>query len=397
MTIYHVEFGKLGHGLSGGENCLIQLIKIFQARNIHNVLLTTDNARAEYEKLGLCENDRFQYQTIASQWTEKWFGALGSYLIRTFMALRLVRHLEIQSSDVLICNSDFFPNSIPFFCLSGRFSKLKLIYWLRMLAPDWFRGFEGQYTGRHRVPLPRFIHYKLAQILYLKLMRPQGTVLVQNQDFLRRLRRSKPKLSVQALSAYPGRPTIDFDPLTLKKEYDLAWIGRFHAQKGLFEVVEILRFLKKKKPDVSLLLMGGGSDRMKKRFFAHCKMAGVMENIHYAGYTDVGRFRLLAQARLYLLTSYYEGSPNTAMEALSCGLPVVCYDLPIYSTFSGITQTVAPLDNKAIVEKLFGLLNDPEKLSRETEKACAFSVSKTWEGIADEMLCAAGVGETCDG
>ena len=390
MTIYHFEFGKLGQGLSGGENCLIQLIKEFRGRGIRNVLLSTDNARAEYEDHGLCEDELFEYRTINSAWTEKWFGALGSYVVRTFMAMRLVRTVMPEPGDILLCNSDFFPNSVPFRSVSGRYPETRLIYWLRMLAPDWLKGFEGHYTGHLKIPSPRFIHYKLAQELFLKLIRRRGVVFVQNTDFLRRLKKRKERFSVFALKGYPGSPQLDFDPVSVDKKYDLAWMGRFHAQKGLFELVDILKRLKQVKPDVSLLLMGGGSRSITKRFWKQCRAAGIAENIHYAGYGGGDRLQLLAQARIYLLTSYYEGSPNVAVEAMSCGLPVVCYDFPIYSMFKQVVTSVDPLDNQAVAEASALILRDEGRLSRNAQDVLAFAKRNTWRGVMDQIFIAVG-------
>jgi len=386
MTIYHFEFGKLGRGLSGGENCLIQLIRIFQSKGIKNVLLTTDNAREEYEELGLSEGKLLQYKTIKSEWTENRFGALGSYIIRSKMALRLVKDIAPIDSDILLCNSDFFPNSIPFHKVARRHPNAKRIYWLRMLAPDWFKGFEGHYTNHHRFPSPRFAHYKLSQNLYLKLMPAQSTVLVQNEDFEKRLSRKRTDLNINLLNWYPGRPPLDFNPMTVEKKYDLAWMGRFHAQKGLFQIPTLLKQIKATKNDVSLLLMGGGSKKLEKQLFHIIEAEGLSKNVTYAGYGGAERLKELVQAKAFLLTSSYEGSPNVAVEALTCGLPIICHKLPIFQKFMPASLQSDPLDLEAMANNALQLLTNPEILSAYQQHTITLAEKFSWETIADAIL-----------
>ena len=66
MTLYHIEFAKTGHGMSGGERCMLEQIKFFKDNGIKNVLLTTDNGKETYTALGLLEDDLLTYVTIDS-------------------------------------------------------------------------------------------------------------------------------------------------------------------------------------------------------------------------------------------------------------------------------------------------------------------------------------------
>ena len=113
MKIYHVEFAKTGTVLSGGEKCMLEVIKYLKSRSIKNVLLTTDNGKRMYQKLGLTEDEFLTYVTIDTGWSEKRLHVFMSYMWRPFLFLRIKSQIlsTINSTeDVLICHSDFFPN-----------------------------------------------------------------------------------------------------------------------------------------------------------------------------------------------------------------------------------------------------------------------------------------------
>lgn len=174
MKIFHVEFAKTGLGVSGGETCMIELIKYLKKKKLKNILLTTDNGRLTYEKLGLREDKYFEYKTVDSYAFEKKHSIFLSYLKRTLDAIKLVGEIEVEDGDVLFCHSDFFTNSIPFYLLSKKNKKTKLFYWFHMLAPDIFKGYKGHFKGGFYLPNIFLIHYKLNQFFYRLLTEKKG-------------------------------------------------------------------------------------------------------------------------------------------------------------------------------------------------------------------------------
>ena len=49
-------------------------------------------------------------------------------------------------------------------------------------------------------------------------------------------------------------------------KYDLSFMGLFDEQKGVLEVIDILKRLKRVKPNVSLVMMGGGERESRMNF-----------------------------------------------------------------------------------------------------------------------------------
>ncbi len=80
-------------------------------------------------------------------------------------------------------------------------------------------------------------------------------------------------------------------------------------------------------PDVSLILLGGGSQGTRLRQIL--MNAGLLERVHFGGQigqTDLPRWYHMAD--LYISPSHVDGSSVSLMEALASGLPCLVSDIP---------------------------------------------------------------------
>lgn len=81
------------------------------------------------------------------------------------------------------------------------------------------------------------------------------------------------------------------------------------------------------KPDVSLLLIGGGSQGHIIRQILNS--GGVMDNVSFPGQISNRELpRFYQMADLYISPSHVDGSSVSLMEALACGLPCLVSDIP---------------------------------------------------------------------
>jgi glycosyltransferase involved in cell wall biosynthesis len=386
MRIYHFELPKLGHGLSGGEQCLVEVVRRLQARGIANTIVTTDNGRTTYERVGLHEDLFLRYATIDSFAFEQRHHVFTSYLQRTRLACRLMDTLTPEPGDVLLCNSDGFPNSIPFHRLARRCPQAKLVYWYRMQAPALFRGYEGHFTGRRRAPTPALVQYRLSQWLYRRLVLPRGVLLTHNPYYRDLLARLFPRHRVHQLQRYGGGLASPRPPAATRTT-DLVWIGRFHAQKGLWQLIDIVKRLRAVKPDVSLVVIGADHEGRTADFERACADAGIAQNVRCVGelHGDA-KFKHLLSAKLFLMTSYYESYGIVIVEAMSAGLPVVAYDLPVYGVFDRGVVKVPIRDNTAAAAAALRLLQDDAHRATLSRAAWDASREHTWDRVAEEIL-----------
>ena len=96
-------------------------------------------------------------------------------------------------------------------------------------------------------------------------------------------------------------------------------MGRAHDVKGFWHLMKSVSLVKKKLPDVKLMLIGAVDFSEYKELARKLHME---KDVLFTG-VQKNPFALLARADVYALTSDSEGFPNALIEAMSSGLPCV--------------------------------------------------------------------------
>ena len=110
-------------------------------------------------------------------------------------------------------------------------------------------------------------------------------------------------------------------------------------------------------PNLHALSVGGGESGAFREGTVHVQSLGLI--------TDENQMSLVySAADLFVLPSLQDNFPNTALEALACGIPTVAFavgGIPeiVRSDLTGIT--VAPMDTSALARAIGDLLKHPER------------------------------------
>lgn len=148
----------------------------------------------------------------------------------------------------------------------------------------------------------------------------------------------------------------------------IVYVGRIEVTKGLRELLDAYAETQKTIPDARLMLVGSGSADQLIRDQAEAINAQG-GNIQFAGSRPLAEVPLwMSAADVCTLPSYAEGLPNTVLEALACGRPVVA------TTVGGIPdiltdefgKLVPPKDVPALADAFKHVLNqtyDPAVVS----------------------------------
>ncbi|MCH8312119.1 MAG: glycosyltransferase family 4 protein [Nitrospinae bacterium] len=156
-------------------------------------------------------------------------------------------------------------------------------------------------------------------------------------------------------------------------------ICRLVKDKGVVEYVEAARIIKSRYPKVTFNLLGpldvNNPSAISKSQIEKWHQEGV---IHYCGETEDVRPFLYA-ASVFVLPSYYEGTPHSTLEAMATGLPILTTDVAgcRETVIHGKNGFLVPLrDENALVKAMERFILDPDLISKMGETSREIVVNK---------------------
>jgi glycosyltransferase involved in cell wall biosynthesis len=170
--------------------------------------------------------------------------------------------------------------------------------------------------------------YAVLRSCIRRLLRRADVVVGQSQNTLANMRRFyTPEIEGTRIPLAIRRP--NFEPAS-RASYGftdddilLVTVGRLVARKGLAQLVAMMDTFKGR--PVHLLVIGSGPEEQAlKEEVAQRHLA---PQVHFMGFVaETEKFRLLQISDLYVSTSQHEGFGLVFLEAMACGLPIICYD-----------------------------------------------------------------------
>lgn len=168
----------------------------------------------------------------------------------------------------------------------------------------------------------------------------------------------------------------------------LLFVGNLSARKGVPELLRALAMAPLAQMSLQLTLAGGGE---LQAFRALATALGLGDRVRFEGWAPQARVaQLMSESDLLVLPSHDEGLPLVILEALACGVPVVCTpvgEIP-YMLKDGVhARFVPPGDVTGLARTLASLLADRtqrEALARQGRSLyeTAFSLPRFFDQIA---------------
>ena len=159
-------------------------------------------------------------------------------------------------------------------------------------------------------------------------------------------------------------PVMNSGVVSEEKENKIISVGRLEPQKNYPCLIKAFSLFNKKHPQYSLRLYGEGSE--KGTIESTIKSFGLQNSVKLIG-NSLDWMEKEKNACAFVLSSNYEGMPNSLMEAISLGIPCVATNCPIGGP------------GELVVNGVNGFLanvNDPEDISNKLEKAISLSINK---------------------
>ena len=178
------------------------------------------------------------------------------------------------------------------------------------------------------------------------------------------------------------------DKYNIKDEKVFLFVGRINALKNIFFIVEALKKVKEKDPNLKykMLFVGSGQDEeeLKKKIEEY----NLQDNIILCG--KIMDRKLLAsyyaRSDLFLFPSLYDASSIVQIEAASQHTPVLFIEgaATTATVTNNVNGFIAPNDVDKYADYIIYLMRD-DKLLNEISKNCYRDLYKNWDNLIDEV------------
>ena len=181
----------------------------------------------------------------------------------------------------------------------------------------------------------------------------------------------------------PGLVKATLDRYGISSPYAL-YVGTLQPRKNLARLIEA--FARVLEP--CRLVLAGKKGWLYSDVLRRAESLGICHRVVFTGYVpDEDLPALLSGASLFAFPSLYEGFGLPVLEAMACGVPVVCSDVSSLPEVAGdAALLVPPTDTEALAAAMNRVLADEELrrtlIQRGLERARLF----TWRRCAQEIL-----------
>lgn len=222
-----------------------------------------------------------------------------NYYLRHFQKIPQVRKtIKKIKPDVVV---SFMPNPNVLSIIGTRFTKIPVIISER--------GDPAVYKGI--ISKIKYFFYNFSNTI---VFQTEGA-----RDFFNKRIKKKSAIIPNAVTVQRTK-IVPYD----KRRKEIAFVGRFQIdQKRQDLMILAFKEIFKRHPQYKLVFYGDGDDKIQIEQMV--KNEGLIDSVEFAGRVD-NVTDVIKEAGIFVLTSDYEGIPNSLIEAMCLGLPVVATD-----------------------------------------------------------------------
>lgn len=225
-------------------------------------------------------------------------------------------------------------------------------------------------------------------------------VVLQTQQALKWLEQCCPRARGQVIPnpvVYPlpfGKPVLEPASVVASTRRVVLAVGRLAEEKGFEQLLTAFGVLAPQYPEWELVILGEGLER--EALEQQRERLGLNDRVHLPG--RVGNLSdWYARADLYVMSSRFEGFPNTLVEAMAMGCPVIATDCesgPREIIRDGQNGLLVPVeDDNALAQALLNLMGNAQLRLLLSSAALAvrerFSkqvIIRKWQTLIEEVL-----------
>jgi len=360
-------------GISGGDVRWVEIAKIWQKQG-HEIHVFTPQAGKDFcEKMSI--NAVFHIFDVPNEYCIK------TYVYRALKSFLIPKSLK-SSFDIVYSSTEHWYDVIPAIKIKKNNKTIRwgaVVHWV---APLKRKGTDF---------LSGLLFYINQRVGYYYIKKQADIVLAVSDSTAENVR----GIGIPENKIFSVACGMNFDEINNitkqidHKEYDAIFMKRFDGTKGVFDLPEIWKEVVNEKNNAKLGLIGFGTKKVIEKLENLIELNDLQKNIEIIGpiYDFNEKFLTLAKSRLFILPSYEENWAIVIGEAMACGIPVICYDLPEIKPIWKDNVVWTPMgDKEAFADAIIQLLDDNNKREIISEKEIKFIKRYDWKNIAEDEL-----------
>lgn len=323
--------GMENEQVSGGD---IYTKKLIETLGKNTTIILSQNAK------NIIENKNLLFVTDNKK-VNRNFEMIWLYFLRIINSIKFLKK-ENKNFDLTLSSSPFIYDLIPgIIAKTGK--RAVILFHILPLRKSGDLGTKVRFTLAR---LEQCVSFFLIKHFYDIIV--AGNIEVQNELKIR-----FPNKKIVLTNA--GIETKKIDSVkTYKKESNLGvFVGRLTVQKGILDLVEIVKTIQKERPQFRLILIGDGPD--KNKLLKKIEKENVKSIIIKGFISEKEKYELLKKAKFFVFPSYEEGWGIALAEAIYCNCLCFCYELPHYRRIFGDFPFYIPLGDYAKFSKMIRL------------------------------------------
>jgi glycosyltransferase involved in cell wall biosynthesis len=370
-------------GFRGGSDLFpVRLVEHSHKKPIQFEIVTSKAGRTLSREEGLRQAENLRFHVLETPGAER-MPLAAEYLLRLLGSIAFALRANPRKYVAVLSASDWGVfDAIPAFLMKLRNERL---IWVSVC----WHLIDPPSRRRARSAISSLVPF-MSQRLMIHMIKGFGDIVLTEttvvETMLRQLGVSKSKikivqgaLDVKKLSEIPEQ----------KVQYEAAFVGRLHPEKGILDAVKIWKIVCRRFPQAKLVVVGSATPNWVKYVREKIANAGLSENIILLGYLpDREKYIVLKASKMFVHLSFEDGLPITVCEAMACGVPVAAYELQTYADgWMKASFIRVPVGNvERFAEAIIRLLEDKKLRSDLADCAKSIAVQYDYDAMADSVI-----------
>lgn len=173
--------------------------------------------------------------------------------------------------------------------------------------------------------------------------------------------------------------------------FNILWVGKFDFRKQLGLALKAVAATNNK--HIYIHICGKGEENAEKLMRQQADTEGITAQVYWHGNVDHDKiFGMMKNADLFFFTSIMEATSTVVLEAISTGLPVLCFNTcgfgPLVKEFAGETIELSDPETsiREFTEKINMLYHDRDRLETIRRQEMANRERLSWDSKARETV-----------